>query len=296
METWFEIFKTGVHTDANGATREWTENDLDAIVAAYNGNGHEAPIVIGHPEGTAPAYGWIGELKRCGNILLASAKQIMPEFAELVNAGRYKKVSIALAAGNLLHHIAFLGAIAPAVTGLADAQFSGDMVTTEITPADDETVSNTTAGISQTPENVAAPALPAPDKFEQRLNALEDSLTKLFAASSFPAVTFASPEALDDGLHNLLSNSVTTGKITPAQKSLAMQMFSMLAPGTSADCTAQENPAQSILPLFKQFIDLQQPHLLFNEFTPPVTAGHHTPASEFERMRSIIQKNMNTIE
>lgn len=91
MKEWFEIFKTGMHTDSGGNTREWTETDLDAIAATYDPAVYEAPLVIGHPELNAPAYGWIESLRRIGSTLFAKAKQIAPEFAELVRSGSYKK-------------------------------------------------------------------------------------------------------------------------------------------------------------------------------------------------------------
>ncbi|KWT77363.1 hypothetical protein [Candidatus Magnetominusculus xianensis] len=41
-----EIFKTGVHTDSAGGTREWTEGDLEQIVNSYKPEFNEAPVVI----------------------------------------------------------------------------------------------------------------------------------------------------------------------------------------------------------------------------------------------------------
>ncbi len=126
MEKWFEIFRTGTHTDSAGNERTWTEADLDAIVAKYDpANGHEAPIVIGHPKDNAPAFGWIESLKRVGSTLMAKPKQVIPEFAEMVKKGLFKKRSMSLYKNMTLRHVGFLGAQPPAVKGLADIQFSG---------------------------------------------------------------------------------------------------------------------------------------------------------------------------
>ena len=120
---WFEIFRTGIHTDLAGNISDWNGEDLDKIVRLYNPAHHEAPIVIGHPEHDSPAYGWIEALKREGDRLLAKPKQLVEEFKDWIRKGLYKKVSIALYPDLSLRHVGFLGAVPPAVKGLATAQF-----------------------------------------------------------------------------------------------------------------------------------------------------------------------------
>ncbi len=129
-----EIFKPGKHTAMSGAVIEFTEADLKAIAAAYDPTLHEAPIVVGHPKIDAPAYGWAKSLTY-SSALEAEPDQVDPAFAELVNAGRFKKVSASFflpgAPGNpkpgvyYLRHIGFLGAQPPAVKGLKNASFAG---------------------------------------------------------------------------------------------------------------------------------------------------------------------------
>lgn len=129
-EIWKEVFKAGVHTDANGNEREWTEEDLNAIVEKYNNQlpdeRHDAPVVIGHPVNNSPAYAWVEQLKKNGDTIEAKFSQIDPQFEELIKEGRYKKVSIALYPDMMLRHVGFLGAVPPAVKGLKDSEFSGD--------------------------------------------------------------------------------------------------------------------------------------------------------------------------
>lgn len=122
----FEIFKTGTHTSSNGTTKTYTEADLDNIVKSYNPKEHEAPIVIGHPKNNSPAFGWVESVKRVGNKLYAKAKDLLPEFVELLKKGVYKKRSISLDNEGKLVHVGFLGGKAPAVKGLADIKFSAD--------------------------------------------------------------------------------------------------------------------------------------------------------------------------
>ncbi|MBK1709808.1 MULTISPECIES: peptidase [Marichromatium] len=128
-----DIFSAGAHTAMSGVKLSFSEADLEATVSAYDPALHEAPIVVGHPKHDAPAYGWVRTLVRDGATLRAVPDQIDPAFAELVAAGRYKKISASFyhpdaeanpAPGTYyLRHVGFLGAQPPAVKGLRDAQF-----------------------------------------------------------------------------------------------------------------------------------------------------------------------------
>lgn len=129
-----EIFKAGKRADANGNVVEITVADLQQAVDAYNVEYHESPAVIGHPKHNAPAYGWVKRLQLDGEVLLAEFDQIDPEFAEMVEKGRFKKVSSSFyladspnnpRPGNLyLRHVGFLGAMPPAVKGLRNPEFA----------------------------------------------------------------------------------------------------------------------------------------------------------------------------
>ena len=129
-----EIFKAGKRTDANGVEVEITTADLQNAVNAYDVNFHESPAVIGHPKHNAPAYGWVKRLELDGDVLKAEFDQIDPEFAEMVEKGRFKKISSSFylpgspnnpCPGNLyLRHVGFLGAMPPAVKGLRNPEFA----------------------------------------------------------------------------------------------------------------------------------------------------------------------------
>ena len=153
MPNLIEIFRGGTHTDMRGTTLAFGESEIVDIAAAYDPALSEAPIVIGHPRTDAPAYGWVKSLSARGDRLYAEPDQVDAAFAELVESGRYKKVSACFyrpaAPANpkpgayYLRHVGFLGAQPPAVKGLAPVEFAespeDDLLLVEF--ADHESVS-----------------------------------------------------------------------------------------------------------------------------------------------------------
>lgn len=129
FDEWIEIFKGGKQTDSSGR-----KHDGDAIIvqaiANFDAAKHEPPLVVGHPNDNAPAFGWVNSLKSVvqdgTKVLLAKFKQVAPEFEELAKAGRYKKRSASFYPDGSLRHVGFLGAAPPAVKGLADVAFTDD--------------------------------------------------------------------------------------------------------------------------------------------------------------------------
>ncbi len=133
-------FRTGTHTDMNGKQLTFNREDLIATAAAYNPANHEAPIVIGHPDTDAPAYGWIDKFIVDGDELIAIPVQVEPAFGEMVDNGRFKKVSMSFYEPTNPNnpkqgvwypkHLGFLGATPPAIKGLKPIQFGEGASTT----------------------------------------------------------------------------------------------------------------------------------------------------------------------
>jgi hypothetical protein len=129
FDDFIEIFKGGSQTDSQGR-----EQDGDALIdqalATFNTAEHEPPIVIGHPIENAPAFGWVQKLKidlQDGvKVLLAKFKDVVPEFADMVKKGLFKKRSASFYPDGRLRHVGFLGAMPPAVKGLADLKFGDE--------------------------------------------------------------------------------------------------------------------------------------------------------------------------
>lgn len=131
-----EVFRPGTFTPMEGASITYSAGDLRAIADAYDPETAPAPVVVGHPDTDAPAYGWIKSFHYDteSERLFADLHQIEPQFADLVKGGRFKKVSMAFFSPGQPHnpvpgtwypkHVGFLGAAAPAVSGLRNAKFA----------------------------------------------------------------------------------------------------------------------------------------------------------------------------
>jgi hypothetical protein len=137
FEDWVEIFAGGKQTDSYG--REWDGDKLvDQAVSTFNADDFEPPAVIGHPQENAPAYAWVEGVRqrmRDGKkVLEAKFKQVVPEFAQMVEKGLFKKRSASFYPDGRLRHVGYLGAAPPAVKGLKDIAFddgNGDVANFE---------------------------------------------------------------------------------------------------------------------------------------------------------------------
>jgi hypothetical protein len=129
-----QIFKPGRHTAMSGQALAFSESDLQATVAAYDPAKHEAPLVVGHPAHDMPAYGWVQALQFNEGGIDATPAQVNTDFADMVAAGAFKKISASFYSPNspanpvpgvyYLRHVGFLGAQAPAVKGMRSPSFA----------------------------------------------------------------------------------------------------------------------------------------------------------------------------
>jgi len=136
-----ELFKAGKQTDSSGHTKEWTKADLDKIVSTFNDGGEDIPATLGHKIKDKPAMAWFKKVWRDGETLFGEMGDIVDEFGVMLKKKMFKNRSIALRSNLSLRHIAFLGAEAPAIKGLAGFAFKeedNDFFTIDFAEHEDE--------------------------------------------------------------------------------------------------------------------------------------------------------------
>ena len=133
-----EVFRPGTFTPMSGQPVTFSAADLQALCSVYDPAGAPAPAVVGHPKTDDPAFGWASAFRfdESAQRVVADIGELEPAFAEAVASGRYKKISLSLFQPDSPNnpkpgsyypkHIGFLGAAAPAVSGLKPVSFVGD--------------------------------------------------------------------------------------------------------------------------------------------------------------------------
>lgn len=263
MKDWIEIFKTGEHTDSKGRKRTWTTADLDKMVSMYNPADHEAPAVIGHPKDNHPAYGWASELKRVGEKLMAKFKQVVPEFASMVESGMFKKRSIRVLPDGSLGHVGFLGAVSPAVKGLKDIEFAQDDKSFDYDYSEEETNMKT---VEQLMKELDAERLKNAglEKECNDFKALLDKGTADFAE--------AQKKARRKEISDFVEAGIKEGKILPSwkEKGLVDFMCSLEEGGGEFEFSeAGEQKKVEPVKWFRSFISDFSSHPLFKEMVKP---------------------------
>ncbi|WP_373840483.1 peptidase [Glaesserella sp.] len=232
--TKMEIMKLGKHTAVDGREVSFSESDLTDLVNSYDPKLFESPIVIGHPQLTSPAYGWVREMSFEGDTLFATVGQIDAAFADAVNEGRYKKRSASIflpnSLGNpkpghfYLRHIGFLGGVPPAVKGLADVSFAanteGEGAFVDFAFATDNPQPNPKEDNPMDKDKEKTDAEKAAEQREAALSAREAALKeredKVAAAEAEKAKN--EQQAAVQSATDFAAQLVKEGKVLPAQK------------------------------------------------------------------------------
>lgn len=91
---WFEIFKAGDY----GSKGSYTTYDLDTMIKNFSAE-DQVPIVIGKPKTTDPAFGWISNLKRSGNVLLGKVGSLHEDFRSALQRNHFDRVLVSVQKG-----------------------------------------------------------------------------------------------------------------------------------------------------------------------------------------------------
>ena len=131
-EPWVEAFKTGPVVDMAGNTHDFSEADLEELNQGIHDQlaaGYQPPMVKGHPKVDDPRVGSIVDSKVEDKVLKVKLDDVDPDFAEEVKKGGFKYLSAAVYS-NLkkgLRHLGALGAVGPAMKGMAPLCFGEGM-------------------------------------------------------------------------------------------------------------------------------------------------------------------------
>ncbi len=125
QDMWIDIARTGTFAASSGERVTFTSELFDKLVNGFDEENRRVPLVFGHPQTNAPAYGWIEALRRVGTTLQAKFKQVHEDVKTLVRNGNFKNISISLSSDrSFLHHVGLLGAAQPAIPGLREVTFA----------------------------------------------------------------------------------------------------------------------------------------------------------------------------
>lgn len=167
-----EIFRAGDYGDKG----EYTPEDLKAYAENYNSGKHEAPVTIDHKQ-SGPAFGWLkpGSVKALGEKLVGTL-QVIPEFADTVKRGLFKKRSIELyREPKNIRAVTFLGAQPPEVKGMPDLAFSASDDAVHIDFQEGANMALTPEDIATITDAVATKLVPMIDEKIKAAMVAEDS-------------------------------------------------------------------------------------------------------------------------
>lgn len=262
LDGWIDIARAGTWRDMQHQEITLTPARFDTMIAQFATQSDGVPVVVGHPETDAPAYGWIAELRRQGDRLQAKLRDLMPAFRTAVEQRRFAGRSIALA-GDKLRHLAFLGGRAPAIPGLEPAQFAA--------PADCTVVF--AAGDNGTVEGGEA-AL-----------AVREAMLAVREARSRCA--------------RMVDAHIETGRVLPAERDLVMQLAERLEGDSETVCFSASGETETVSPLeaFGRFLGALPERIIYRRLSsgsiPDVGAetGNRTDARRAaQEAQALIEK------
>jgi hypothetical protein len=124
-----EIFRAGKYPQG-----EYTPENIDEMIRAYDEKLHAAPLTIDHSD-RGPAYGWVTRLNRIGDRLFATLRGVPISVYKALKNKRYRHRSVEIwrkfdeTGGMYLKAVTLLGVLAPQVKGMEDLKLSTHMMT-----------------------------------------------------------------------------------------------------------------------------------------------------------------------
>jgi hypothetical protein len=266
---WTRIFKAGTHISASGKSRTWSHADLDRVVTSYDPAKREAPLVLGHPKTNAPAFGWVEKVRRAGDYLEASFKQVPDQLKQAVKAGAYKHKSISLFPDGTLRHVGILGAAQPAVPGLGEVNFEAEENFTTYNFNEEARVTIEEMQAKLDAEKAARQAAEAKaDEFKAQADGFETKFKDAEKSKQDLEAQFADQQAkaekeIREGRFNDL---VQEGKALPAEKERVMAFAAAISREEEDFCFSESEGKKPLEDHFWKFMADRKGHELFSEF------------------------------
>lgn len=284
-----EIFSVG--TWRGSKTVEATPALLDQIVSNFNTvnktPGYGVSIKLGHNSRIGePAYGWMTDLQRVDNTLVADFADVPPEIVDAVSKRRYNSVSVELwplvnfdgkQVENVLGGVALLGAEWPAVKGLkplSASLFAADWSDEKVVLSEKEQeteLSNFTE--EQHATLLTAAVTKAKDEtkveFTAKLAAAETAKTaaEKRATDAEAALAELADKADKDAIAAIITAAEAKGQIVPANKGKVLAFAESVRTATTGEAR------KSLLATFKEFVEAMPAKVKFGEngVAKPVT-------------------------
>lgn len=292
MRKWDTIARTGTHTAMNGKRVKLTRAHFDRIVSTYDPKKHEAPLVIGHPKHDDPSFGWVQELKREGDDLLARYAQVPDELREAVDNGHYKKKSVSLYKDGSLRHVGLLGAAPPAIKGLGDVQLAEEDAAITFNFDFGEPAPEPPGGPGEEDEmDLKEKVKELEEKLEAEAKARKDAEGRAEAAESKAKeseASFAEAEAAKakEAREAKVEALVKGGKMLPTEKDMVLAFAEELEGGDEL-CFSEGEGKKPLADHFWNWLGNRPGHGLF-EFSEP--DGHGIDKADSEPIGDVAAK------
>lgn len=266
-----EVFRVGP------SSRGITAKEVDEAVANYDAEKAGAPLVFGHPASDKPAHGWIKSLRREGDKLLATLKDVSAEAIEKVKAKAFRNRSLAFwhpdhsanpAAGKWgIRHVGLLGAASPGIPNMTPLTFSADDTRIESEEAPDPAVIFTESGTDTV--IIEEHKMPEPKKDEVVPKAEFDA--ERTEKERLKAIVDAAEAKAETDRKAANATFVATlieqGRVTPGDKVMVTEILNRL-PIAEVEFDADAGRKGDLAAEFKAALSAASPRILFAAVSP----------------------------
>ena len=310
-----------------------TDDIINEVAQTYNPKFHEAPIVIGHVKNDKMiAYAWVAKTyKNDEGRLAMDAGDVEPQFAEMVKDGRVKKRSVELyhpdnpanpTPGQWhLKHVAFLGAVPPAVKGLKDIKFSeddGGICLSEPLPpttsnlnthqpenqpkketiqmAEQNTPAAPTTQVQNNEAALQSQIAELQKKLQEETQAKDAALAQLKETQDkLAAIEKEKEQQQTQEIAQFAESMVKQGRMLPKDKAMHVAIMTDLQKANPVQFSeGNTTRTESKLDAYKAMFKAKEPAIQFGEFAPADASANNPDSLNEEALHKRVQAYMAT--